>query len=53
MKITLVGMGGGTVDSVTTQGAEALHGEATLIIGAKRFTRKLAGFLYTKSYRNV
>lgn len=41
-------MGGGTVDSVTTQGAEALH-EATLIIGRKAFTRKLAGFLYTKS----
>ena len=43
MKITLVGMGGGTVDSVTTQGAEALH-EATLIIGAKRLLENLPDF---------
>ena len=36
-------MGGGTVDSVTTQGAEALH-EATLIIGAKRLLENLPDF---------
>ena len=40
MKITLVGMGSGTFDSVTMQGAEALH-EATLIIGAKRLLENL------------
>ena len=43
MKITLVGMGGGTFDSVTMQGAEALH-EATLIIGAKRLLENLPDF---------
>ena len=52
MKITLVGMGGGTFDSVTMQGAEVLH-EATLIIGAKRLLENFTGFLYAKSYRNV
>ena len=40
MKITLVGIGGGTFDSVTMQGAEVLH-EATLIIGAKRLLENL------------
>lgn len=43
MKITLVGMGGGTFDSVTMQGAEAFH-EATLIIGAKRLLENLPDF---------
>ena len=43
MKITLVGMGGGTFDSVTMQGAEVLH-EATLIIGAKRLLENLPDF---------
>ena len=43
MKITLVGMGGGTFDSVTMQGAQALH-EATLIIGAKRLLENLPDF---------
>ena len=43
MKITLVGIGGGTFDSVTMQGAEALH-EATLIIGAKRLLENLPDF---------
>ena len=43
MKITLVGMGSGTFDSVTMQGAEALH-EATLIIGAKRLLENLPDF---------
>ena len=43
MKITLVGMGGGTFDSATMQGAEALH-EATLIIGAKRLLENLPDF---------
>lgn len=47
MKITLVGIGGGTFDSVTMQGAEALH-EATLIIGAKRLLEKLAGISVRK-----
>lgn len=36
-------MGGGTFDSVTMQGAEALH-EATLIIGAKRLLENLPDF---------
>jgi len=43
MKITLVGMGSGTFDSVTMQGAEVLH-EATLIIGAKRLLENLPDF---------
>ena len=43
MKITLVGMGGGTFDSVTMRGAEVLH-EATLIIGAKRLLENLPDF---------
>ena len=43
MKITLVGIGGGTFDSVTMQGAEVLH-EATLIIGAKRLLENLPDF---------
>ena len=36
-------MGSGTFDSVTMQGAEALH-EATLIIGAKRLLENLPDF---------
>ena len=43
MKITLVGMGSGTFDSVTMQGAEVLH-EATLLIGAKRLLENLPDF---------
>ena len=43
MKITLVGIGGGTFDSVTMQGAEVLH-EATLLIGAKRLLENLPDF---------
>ena len=40
MKITLVGMGSGTPDSLTVQGLNALR-EAELIIGARRLLENL------------